>query len=342
MQDDPTSQPEDPAVGEPGDGETGSVESADAEAPGSTRPVGMRRRVLLVAAPLVAFASLAAVMLVDREPPPAPTTTTSITTSTTTTTAPTTTIPRLPAGTVEVATARGSVPVLRVRSAPPPGWDAMPLSVVADSGELPPPSEDENPPRPALPRPDLPVSGRFARDGGWEFHNPGPYEPAQPFTMLVEERRGDWIEVHVPVRPNSTRGWVAANDVEVSTVSHRIEVRLGERSLRAWAGDQLLAETPVAVGTDFSRTPTGVFYVTDIVPQANPGGSYGPVALATDGYSEMMDQFATGVPVIALHGTNRPAGLGKAVSNGCIRMPNEVVEQLAAELPRGTPVLIWP
>ena len=69
------------------------------------------------------------------------------------------------------------------------------------------------------------------------------------------------------------------------------------------------------VGAAFTPTPTGTFYVTDIVPQTSP--SFGPVALATDGYSEVMDEFDTGVPVVALHGTNAPELIGQARSNGC-------------------------
>ena len=76
--------------------------------------------------------------------------------------------------------------------------------------------------------------------------------------------------------------------------------------------------------------------------QSNPGGAYGPIALATDGYSEVMDEFSTGVPVVALHGTNRPELVGQSVSNGCVRIPNDIVTMLADTVPLGTPVFIWP
>jgi lipoprotein-anchoring transpeptidase ErfK/SrfK len=41
-----------------------------------------------------------------------------------------------------------------------------------------------------------------------------------------------------------------------------------------------------------------------------------------------------------MHGTNRPDLLGSAASNGCIRMPDEVIQRLRDTLPLGTPVLI--
>jgi hypothetical protein len=282
-------------------------------------------------------------MLRSEEPavtaaPEPPVTAPTTTTSTTTTEAP----PALPAGTVEVATVKEWIPLIEVRSGQPEDWDSTPPAISQAATDLPPWSAATMPERPALPRTDYPVVGRYAVESGWQFENPGPYDPPQPFTMLVTERRGDWAKVLVPVRPNGTEGWVRLSDVDISTTSHRIEVRLSERTLRAYAGDELLAETPVVIGASGSQTPTGVFYVTDKVPQSNPGGAYGPVALATDGYSEMMDTFDTGVPVVAIHGTNRPDLLGRPVSNGCIRVPNDIIVRLAEALPQGTPVYIWP
>ena len=43
---------------------------------------------------------------------------------------------------------------------------------------------------------------------------------------------------------------------------------------------------------------------------------------------------------IGIHGTNQPASIGNAVSHGCVRVPNEIITQLAHNLPLGTPVTI--
>ena len=48
------------------------------------------------------------------------------------------------------------------------------------------------------------------------------------------------------------------------------------------------------------------------------------------------------MPVLALHGTNRPASVGRAMSNGCPRLYNEDMLRLAELVPAGTPVRIWP
>ena len=336
MQDEPTDgiDPSEPT-------EPTSEPSAGAETEPSSEHSRRWRRHLVLALPTVTvLLAMGAYLALRTEEPPVTTTTTTSTSTTTSTT--TTTIPVLPSGTFEVATARPEVTSLEVRATAPEGWEDAPPSVRSEPYELPPASQATAPERPALPRLDYPIVGRDAIVGGWRFANPGPYEPSQPFTMLVSERRGEWVKVHVPVRPNGSQGWVRRSQVDLGLTQHRIEVRLGERMLRAYDGERELVATPVVIGAPSTPTPTGLFYLTDKVPQPNPGGAYGPVALATDGYSEAMDYFSTGVPVIALHGTNRPELVGRAVANGCVRMPNEVVQQLADVLPLGTPVLIWP
>ena len=45
-----------------------------------------------------------------------------------------------------------------------------------------------------------------------------------------------------------------------------------------------------------------------------------------------------GWPTYLIHGTNRPYGVGRRVSRGCIRMYPEGVEELFASVPVGTPV----
>jgi hypothetical protein len=43
----------------------------------------------------------------------------------------------------------------------------------------------------------------------------------------------------------------------------------------------------------------------------------------------------------ALHGTDTPASIGKAVSHGCVRLRNEDIAHLYEIVPRGTPVYIY-
>ena len=276
---------------------------------------------------------VAGVALWPREQQVAAPTTTRPTTTTSTT------IEELPGGTVEIATARPEGTELAVLAAAPPEWEAAEPAVVASATPEPAATEAFLPARRALPTVEAPITGREATDLGWTFQNPGPYEPAQPFTMVVEERRGDWAKVQVPVRPNGTVGWVDVADV--GTVHDDVPDRdqphrahaAGLRRHRAHRRDGRGRLTVHA-------HPDGQLLRDRHRPQTSP--TYGPVALATDAYSEVIDEFDSGVPVVALHGTNTPEYVGQARSNGCIRVPNEIIQQFADTMPQGTPVYIFP
>ena len=115
---------------------------------------------------------------------------------------------------------------------------------------------------------------------------------------------------------------------------------LADRHLTVYDGDTVVAETDVVIGKETTPTPLGAFYLSEKIQQKNAGGAYGPWILSTNGYSEALDLFDNGLPVVAFHGTNQPDLIGTQASNGCIRMPNEVVTQLAELLPAGTPIEI--
>ena len=186
---------------------------------------------------------------------------------------------------------------------------------------------------------------------GWLFANPTAYRPPQPLVFGVVQRQGDWLEVQLPVRPNGTSGWLRAADVQVTSTTRSVQVSLSARRLRVVDSGAELMDVPAGVGRSATPTPTGTFTVTDLVPSTDPAGGYGPIALALDGYSEVMDTFASenagdapdaDAPVLAIHGTNRPSSVGAAQSNGCPRLSNADVLRLAQLVPAGTPVQIWP
>jgi lipoprotein-anchoring transpeptidase ErfK/SrfK len=110
--------------------------------------------------------------------------------------------------------------------------------------------------------------------------------------------------------------------------------------MRVTRDGQVAVETPVAVGADATPTPTGRFYVTDVIDTGRPNGAYGPFAIGLSAHSDVLDQFAGGDGQIGIHGTNEPASIGTSASHGCVRVPNEVVAALAGTIPLGTPVTI--
>lgn len=158
--------------------------------------------------------------------------------------------------------------------------------------------------------------------------------------FLALGRRGDFIRVLMPLRPNGTVGWVKASDVTLDRLQYRIVIEVDRNMLTVEDNDGVIVSTKVALGTNNTPTPIGLFYVREIVPQANPNGGLGPVALGLSGLSEELRSFAGGFGRVAIHGTNAPGKLGGDVSHGCVRMDNPNITKLAKLLPLGTPVEI--
>ena len=68
-----------------------------------------------------------------------------------------------------------------------------------------------------------------------------------------------------------------------------------------------------------------------------PGGPQNPLgARALYLYNDRGQDTA-----IRIHGTTEPNSIGRAVSNGCIRMRNEAVMDLFDKVPMGTPVYVY-
>jgi len=161
-----------------------------------------------------------------------------------------------------------------------------------------------------------------------------------PTVLLADARKGSWYHVLLPTRPNGSSGWVHKAGLELRVVRDAVTVNLTNRSL-VWTRDgAVVLETPVAVGADDTPTPAGRFYVTDLLDTTDDGGAYGPYALGIAAHSDTLSEFAGGDGQIGLHGTNESWSIGQAASHGCVRVPNEIVSQLATTLPLGTPVTI--
>ncbi len=187
-----------------------------------------------------------------------------------------------------------------------------------------------------IPRSSLNSAGVKKTDTGFQFSNPTYFR--NPLVFEVVEDQGDWIKVLIPVRPNHTVGWVKASAVALTTTDFRFELDLAKFHLTVFKGADIFLETDVVIGRPNTPTPVGRFYLLEKIKQNDPNGVYGTWILATNGYSETLDTFNGGLPVIAFHGTNQPQLIGTEASNGCVRMPNDVADRLAEAVPAGTPI----
>jgi len=151
--------------------------------------------------------------------------------------------------------------------------------------------------------------------------------------------RLDWLHVLLPLRPNGVTGWVRASHVHLVRLHARIVVDLSERRVRLYKWGRLLLSSPAAIGSSATPTPLGRYYVNQRLIPRDPRGPFGPGAVGISAFSPVLTGWAQGGP-IAIHGTNEPWSIGRAVSNGCIRLPNAALRKLFAQAPSGTPVLI--
>lgn len=175
------------------------------------------------------------------------------------------------------------------------------------------------------------------------FRVPNPHQFGGALTLMVLEgdRDDEWIKVQLPIRPNGSTGWVPASDYVFSSTTARAEVDLASTSVKIFNRDELIAESQAAIGNWRTPTPLGTFFVA--AKRRNPPEEayLGTWAVVLSGYSETLETFSGGLPVIAIHGSNNPDRvLGRAISNGCVRVPNDVIQFITEHLPLGAPVHI--
>jgi lipoprotein-anchoring transpeptidase ErfK/SrfK len=168
-----------------------------------------------------------------------------------------------------------------------------------------------------------------------------------PTSFLIQDAYRDaanrtWLRVMLPRRPNGTTGWIRQDQVRLRPVVHQVEVDLSSRTARLLRDGRTERSWPVGIGRDSTPTPTGRFYITVKLRPPQISRVYGEWALGISGYSDVLDQFGTGDGQIALHGTSDPSDLGREVSNGCVRLANGAIANLAKTLPLGSPVTIRP
>lgn len=175
------------------------------------------------------------------------------------------------------------------------------------------------------------------------FQVPNPHQFGGPLTLMVTEgaKDDDWVKVQLPIRPNGTEAWIPTADYRISSTVIWAEVDLSTTSVKVFSDGDLIQESQAAIGAEETPTPIGTFYVA--AKRLNPPeeAHLGTWALVLSSFSETLPSFSGGLPVIAIHGENDPDRvLGEAISNGCVRVSNEVIQFLAAYVPLGAPVII--
>ena len=165
-----------------------------------------------------------------------------------------------------------------------------------------------------------------------------------PNVLGVIGRDGDgptgWLHVQLPIRPNGSTGWIPGSAASLTETFYAVTVDRSTRRMTVTDNGNVVLTTAVAVGKPSTPTPPEHTYIWELIRPDNPTGPYGPYIFGLAEYSDAYALFNGGDAQIGIHGQDEPGSIGEAASNGCVRVPNDVVTRLATILPLGTPVTI--
>ncbi|MET7391898.1 L,D-transpeptidase family protein [Dactylosporangium sp. NPDC005572] len=179
----------------------------------------------------------------------------------------------------------------------------------------------------------------YDRPGGTAFAKLPATQVGSPTWLPVIGREPDWVRVLLPNRPNGSAGWLHAAGVETARTSYEIHASVTGRRIELWRDGQPAGRWPVAVGAPATPTPTGrTFLLASVIDPVQP---YSPVILPLGTHSTTLTTFNGGPATTALHTWPDPNVYGRAVSNGCLRIPPDALTALRA-VPLGTLVRISP
>ena len=124
-------------------------------------------------------------------------------------------------------------------------------------------------------------------------------------------------------------------DLKINTAKFSVLVDKSQNILTLKSNEKVAKVYSASTGAN-NCTPTGTFTITSkltnpvwytagaVVPAGSPDNILGSrwLGLSKQGYG--------------IHGTTQPESIGKQVTQGCVRLPNEDVEELYIILPIGS------
>ena len=148
------------------------------------------------------------------------------------------------------------------------------------------------------------------------------------------------MQVRLPGRPNSHKGWISTNRTRPASTYWRVAVKLSTRRLTVYFGGSVRRHFRAVVGKPSTPTPRGVFFIEEALA-LSPYEAGGPFALATSARSNVFQEFEGGPGQIGIHGTTNLSGEpGTAASHGCIRLGTHAITWLARRVGAGVPLRI--
>lgn len=161
-----------------------------------------------------------------------------------------------------------------------------------------------------------------------------PTIPAKPVTTTTA----------TPTTPTGKPVTTAATKQPHVGETVNLVLKLKERKVYVYKGTQVLGKYPVAIGKKSTPTVTGEWYVMEKI--ANPGWTnFNTGKFVKPGPNNPMGErwigfYTDGKDMIGFHGTPDVKSVGKAVSNGCVRMFNKDVKAIFPLVEVGTVVKV--
>ncbi len=123
-------------------------------------------------------------------------------------------------------------------------------------------------------------------------------------------------------------------------------IKLSDRRVYLYRGNELATSYPIAIGKAGWETPVGSYKVIEMQRDPTwqhpwtgklvPPGAKNPLGARWIGF------WTDGKNFIGFHGTPQEQLVGQAVSHGCVRMRNQDILALYAQVDVGTPVTVKP
>ena len=161
-----------------------------------------------------------------------------------------------------------------------------------------------------------------------------------PRVVSVLGRRGGWLRVVVPERPNARPAWIAVAAAREGATDVSLHIDRSDRMLVVRDRNRVVQRVAIGVGAPGHPTPTGRFAVTDKLEMGGPGTTYGCCAIALSAHQPHLPADWPGLDRIAVHGTQSPATIGTAASLGCMHAGERDLRRLMRTVPVGAPVFI--
>ncbi len=159
-----------------------------------------------------------------------------------------------------------------------------------------------------------------------------------PRVLAVVEQRPGWLGVLSERIPGKV-GWIPGDAAELLLEPWSLRIDLSARRITVSRDGKVVRRIRTAIGAPGSRTPTGRFAVTDTL-RLTGDGPYGCCAIALTARQREIPQGWSGGDRVAIHGTNDPSSIGRAVSHGCLRAAESDLRWLLARIPLGSHVRI--